>query len=69
MRSLGFHIELDRKPADWSLGRGAGYKRNAEMVKLRTDICLAFIMNESNGSSHTANLAKKAGIQTLIFEE
>jgi hypothetical protein len=56
-------------PADWKGPRkkGAGYARNAEMVKLGADLCLAFIHNESNGSTHCSDLAKKAGIETKIF--
>lgn len=62
-------IDIERHPADWKgpRKRGAGYARNAEMVKLGADRCLAFIHNESNGASHCAGLAEKAGIETTIF--
>lgn len=42
----------------------SGYKRNALMVKLGADVCLAFIRNGSNGSGMTARMAEKAGIPT-----
>jgi hypothetical protein len=67
--SQGFDVALDSHPADWNgpKKRGAGYARNAEMVKLGADYCLAFIHNDSNGSSHTAGLAEDAGIPTKIY--
>ncbi|GAA2678866.1 MULTISPECIES: DUF2493 domain-containing protein [Actinosynnema] len=66
---------VDRYPAQWvQNGRyrhDAGFRRNEEMVQAAIDLsaerCLAFILNDSPGATHTVRLAREAGIWTTTF--
>lgn len=54
-------------PADWLLGKKAGFIRNEEMAKI-ADACVVFIKNNSKGSAHMINLAKKYKLKLRIIE-
>ncbi|MGW3821847.1 SLOG family protein [Streptomyces sp. NPDC005071] len=58
-------VEAEAHPPNWATcGKRAGLIRNAHMVNLGADVCVAFIRNGSRGASHTAALAEQAGIPT-----
>ena len=64
-RTPGYQIEAH--PADWHrYGRAAGHRRNAEMITLGTDGCVAFIRADSPGSTATVRLAEAAGIPVWL---
>lgn len=60
-----YSVKAEAHPADWNgHGKQAGFIRNAEMVSLGADLCLAFYKQGAGnkGTDHCATQAAKAGI-------
>lgn len=52
-------------PADWSLGKKAGYVRNESMAK-NADALIAFWDGKSKGTDHMINIAKKYNLKVKV---
>ena len=67
-----FNLGLARFPADWSIGKQAGYLRNAEMSKYAKEdkeigVLIAF-WNGSKGTKYMIDLATKDGLKAYIVK-
>lgn len=58
-------IPVDKFPADWRIGRYAGFLRNQEMVDI-TDTLILVWDRKSKGAADTLKRAKKKGLK--IYE-
>ena len=66
-RAWGWPVE--GHPAEMGpAGRVLGPKRNAEMVAMGADICLAFPLPSSRGTKNCMRLAREAGIPVRVYE-
>ena len=66
----GMNVLVDRYPANWDHGRGAGMARNAEMVKAGADLVVAFFAPPpatNKGTAGCAKLARRAGIEVREY--
>lgn len=62
-------LPTEAHPADWdAFGRSAGFIRNARMVRLGADVCLAFHLDNSPGTASCIQLARDAGIPVRVFD-
>jgi YspA, cpYpsA-related SLOG family len=62
-------VNSERHPADWNAeGRAAGPLRNQRMVALGADLCIAFRLNGSRGTTDCIQRAKAAGIPCRVID-
>ena len=64
-------LTIKEFPADWSLGKKAGYIRNEQMAKYAAEsgngVLLAFWDGVSKGTGHMIDLAKKHNLEVHVF--
>jgi len=61
-------LKVEVHPAAWDVhGRAAGPIRNAQMVSLGADLCMAFIKDNSRGATNCLELAEAAGIPVVVY--
>lgn len=58
-------VEVERHPADWNLGRGAGPIRNQAMVDAGAHLVLAFSAGAATGTRDCMRRARAAGIPVV----
>ena len=61
-----FNYPCKQYPANWSNGKGAGYRRNEEMALIGTHL-LAYYDGASPGTSHMLNISNMNNIRTKVF--
>lgn len=61
------NLKLKQFPADWSLGKKAGYIRNEEMAKY-ADACVVLWDGISKGSKHMINLAEQYNLKLRVIK-
>lgn len=59
--------DVEKYPADWSIGKAAGPQRNQRMVDAGADVCLAFISPPSRGTLDTVARCDVARIPVRKF--
>lgn len=62
-----FNYNLKIFPADWSLGKQAGYLRNKQMAEYG-EALVAFWDGESRGTKMMINLAKEKGLKVKVVK-
>lgn len=69
MKGIDHRVDHESHPAQWEkYGKAAGHKRNAEMVDLGADKCIAFPLGKSPGTRGCMRLAKAAQIPVKQYQ-
>lgn len=63
-------LRAERHPANWKVHKNrAGFLRNQAMVQCGADVCLAFCLDDSRGTTQCGELAEREGIPTRWFRQ
>lgn len=66
-QKLGLLVEVHK--ADWErYGKPAGLIRNHKMAEMGADLCLAFLRDNSTGTLHMVEEARRRGIPVEVIE-
>lgn len=65
--SYGFKV--DPFPADWSQGKGAGFRRNQQMLDSQVDEVVAFWVHGSNGTQDMIKRATQKGVPVQVVHQ
>lgn len=70
-KQFGYNVK--RFPADWTLGKRAGYVRNEQMAKYAVadgnkGLLVAFWDGKSKGTKHMIDLARKHGLAVRVVK-
>lgn len=60
-------IELIKMPADWSIGKSAGYRRNEQMADI-ADALIAVWDGTSRGTMHMINIARARQLKVFVYD-
>lgn len=62
-------VNVEVHTPDWdTYGRGAGLKRNKDMLDTGVDIVIAFPKGEARGTRHMMRIAREAGVEVVAVE-
>ncbi len=62
-------MEVREFPAEWNkFGRSAGYRRNLVMLEHDPDLIIAFQLDNSPGTAHAIEHARKKGIPIEVIK-
>lgn len=62
-------LGVERHPAQWALhNKRAGFVRNQEMVRRGADLVLAFLRDDSPGTTQCIELAEREGLTVQVID-
>lgn len=61
-------VDVFAYPADWKMGKQAGFWRNQHMANLGADLCFAFLKDASPSTTDMVARAEERGIKTFTVD-